>query len=1802
MFEKFKQLLRVKEGEIDSGLKDQSEKKGTNKNKYLIFVIGLVLLFGLALSGLSLFDKPKPSTILFSLAKEKGASLTIAKKEKLILKSNYDFAPSDLNKLLVIRPATQFKIQKKTKWFSFLHLAKAETEDLSLSNEFEIIPEQDLSEGKIVNIEIAKSSDFVIDHDYSWAFQVEAPFQMISSFPGNEARDVPLNIGIELTFNRDKLINIENSIVFEPALKGKFENNLTNVTFVPEGDLQEKTIYKVTVKKGLGYEAGQGLTESDFSFSFETRSRENEESNSRANWSRDYFQFRPGAKSFLNFYVPDSKMFPYDPVGATPPEITIYKFQNSTDFRSEYFRFTNLAYKWSNWKKEIYAPEKAPIHSSFVASVIKKDWQYMIEAPETLENGYYVFEMKIQDDISFTFVQKSPIAFYYSLLNTNGLIWLYDYENKKPAEGMEIKFFSKDGDISLGKTNNDGLLEFDTPAELQAIKDKIVETPVYFEAEKNGLPNYVIISSDTGLVKQDKFWNFLSCDRPIYQIKDKINYWGVAKGRDTDLTEKKLSVGLYSTWMGGDDPLVASDVLVTPFDTFSGNLSYAGIDPGYYYLIAKYNDEVVSQVSVQIFAYTKPMYKLEVKSDRENYWVGDEVTFKVSASFFDGTALSGQKLNYNISWRDGQNNPKEIVLDEKGEATVRYKPEYFFDDTENNWTYYPRSLHIDFSPAMAEEAQISGAKDVSVYGPDIYLQSSSAKIEQDKYRFEARVNKIDINSNDYIGLPEAGQSLSAKIVKYYYVETLLGETYDPIYKVKVKNYSYDIKTEEVETLQGITGADGKWIFEKNLKTIESGWYIVNFSGEDKNKRQVRSQSYSGYEVFPDGDLSLSLKNTDLEKAASGYKIGDAINFTTLKQGKGVPIDNKILYYRYTDKIGKAEVTSAETLDDVFAESYVPSLRFTAVIAGPEGFLESGSELVQFDSNEHKLDIDIKTDKEKYRPKEKIKVELNVKDKSKNNIKAAINVASVDEAIFNVVPYSFQGEILDSLYAPLSSWPVSKATVFFSKNNGAEKGGCFIAGTMILTEQGEEPIESIHVGDVVLTKNSEKDINLKPAIVQGISNHLVHSYITINKKLNLTIEHVIFLNGKWQEAGKAKLGDDLLGLDGNIIKVRSIDLISADNTRVYNILVGKYHTYFASDIYVHNAEKGGGGDTRTNFIDVPLYTEVMSDEKGYASVEFTAPDNITSWRLTANAYDAKKMLAGSNYGLIPVGLPLFTDIVLNKFYLAGDAPILKLRAFGTGLRNDLPIEFTLKCPELALDKVVVASSSEIEVPIGTLKEGDYKISLSAKQGSLNDTVQRDLHVVDNYFRQGQTSATKVADGQAQIKGNEGGFTNVAFVDTGVGKYFADIVSLSYSGDLRSDRYVASFYGRKLLEKYFGKKTEEENLDLSAYYKNGLSLFPYGDDNLELTAKLADLSKDYLSTNFIKTYLNSVISDNKADIRRISIALYGLASLGEPILDMVDSVKNSDKLDDESRLYLGLALVKIGARESAREMYSEISNKFVEYKGGLLFKTSEDQNNNMTLTAMTALLSSYLNEENDLEKLWMVISTNDNTKIAIELEKIMIISNELVKRNKEQITFSYKTLSGSGDADLSEGKNFSLYLSDADLKSLTFANVKGEASAISFFEEGIDPKSLAPNSNLSISRKYLLDKKEATELREGSLVLVSLKQKINDKLADTAYQIVDYLPAGLKPVTEVYQPYFQADEACDPIWYPSKIIDNAVYFSTGKWFQKTDKCSERTMNYYARVVNKGEFRAQPAIIQSIESTDILNISDEKNITIK
>jgi len=142
--------------------------------------------------------------------------------------------------------------------------------------------------------------------------------------------------------------------------------------------------------------------------------------------------------------------------------------------------------------------------------------------------------------------------------------------------------------------------------------------------------------------------------------------------------------------------------------------------------------------------------------------------------------------------------------------------------------------------------------------------------------------------------------------------------------------------------------------------------------------------------------------------------------------------------------------------------------------------------------------------------------------------------------------------------------------------GMQSCNCFTAGTTVLTEDGEVPIEQIQVGDKVLAKDEETgDTAFKE--VEWLFQREVDATYNLHigdTVISTTDEHPFWIVDKgWVKAADLEAGYILVDTHGNEVRIDDIEIVH-EKTVVYNFMVKDYHTYFVSNlgIWTHNACK------------------------------------------------------------------------------------------------------------------------------------------------------------------------------------------------------------------------------------------------------------------------------------------------------------------------------------------------------------------------------------------------------------------------------------------------------------------------------------------------------------------------------------------------------------------------------------------------------------------------------------------------------
>ena len=137
------------------------------------------------------------------------------------------------------------------------------------------------------------------------------------------------------------------------------------------------------------------------------------------------------------------------------------------------------------------------------------------------------------------------------------------------------------------------------------------------------------------------------------------------------------------------------------------------------------------------------------------------------------------------------------------------------------------------------------------------------------------------------------------------------------------------------------------------------------------------------------------------------------------------------------------------------------------------------------------------------------------------------------------------------------------------------GNCFVAGTLVLCEDGYKKIEDIQVGDKVLAYNEQIGKQDYKEVVRLFRNESTDWIgLTINgEEIVSTPGHKYYLpqTKQWVSAIDLQIGDTVLLSNNNQTVIESKREIHYNTPRItYNFEVEDYHTYYVgTGVLVHN---------------------------------------------------------------------------------------------------------------------------------------------------------------------------------------------------------------------------------------------------------------------------------------------------------------------------------------------------------------------------------------------------------------------------------------------------------------------------------------------------------------------------------------------------------------------------------------------------------------------------------------------------------
>jgi len=1619
--------------------------------------------------------------------------------------------------------------------------------------EYKVEPAQNLNNNTVYNFTIKSLNEGQYE-EFSWAYQVKDEFKIYGTLPGNETSGVPINSGIEINFSHENFDPqlAQDYFTLTPAAEGTFEKHGRVLVFVPTNGLKPGTIYTATFKAGFPLKDSDKKLAQDEVFKFETGVAT---LSTGAFFRFNQDQYEIGTDQAVALPVGWSKI----EGGTSDVNLKIYKFANIDDYLN-IIKDRNELPSWAQYAQRNYNYDLSQLNyqGEYEGQIEELNYRQFVHVPTAnLETGYYLFEATNNGQISKALVQITDLSSYVSATKDGVIAWVNDVNTGNAVKDAKVEIIGQDKTV---KTNGEGIATFNLNLENSNNLLLKISSP----DAKTQISNLHIYDYQKEGSKLGDYWYSFMTDRPVYLPNDTIQFWGFLKPKSNAAQVSDLRVELSEGFWGPRTFVGQVDIQPNQNNTFRGHIDIDDMPNGYFTMNLYSGDTLLTTEFVSIQTYNKPTYEVAVETEKRAMFYDENTHITIDSRFFDGTPVPNMTFHYNIN--------DQIKTDANGHYEFDYVPKTFETCSDfGDYCGITRYDSLNFDPAPKEDSMIGGSVGLRIFGTRLNIKAKTIT-EGETATVNINTNWIDLselndNENtqyyDYIGDTAANREVQGKIVEKWTEKVEVGEEYDFINKITTKKYDYIKHQRDIDQFTVETDQNGEATYK--FEMTPGRWYNIYLKSPDNEGKLSHKKTYA----YHGGDdeytfLQVKVLNYDEDYGPYDFDLGETVETGIIANQNLISEDSegRFLFVQYNNGLSEYAVKSKPRYNFTMGQNQIPGANVEGVWFNGRTYQFAWGETVHFNPENKAINIDVKPAEESYEPGDKATIKVKTTDIDGRAVQSEVLLNLVDEAYYNLY-YESANNPLDDLYGTVIS---GKYADYITHRNPLEvtelgMGGCFVAGTKILmADWSQKNIEDVREGDYIYTKASPHSDQMIKAKVVDTVEHDVAEYLIINEELEVTPVHIVFANNDWKLAGDLKVGDIMLGLDGQEIQIDSIRQVKRP-VKVYNFEVENFHTYFADGYYVHN-DKGGGA--RSDFKDNALFNTITTNGNGEGQITFELPDNITTWRVTAIAIDPNDLKAGRGSGAVKVTLPFFGDFVMNDEYSVKDKPRIGLRAYGADINADTDVEFKID------DETINGKAySQVDYTLPDLEIGEHEIQLDVKAGNLKDSLIETYEVKGSRLKEHKIELIPSVDEDTKIPTPDEGYSEVWFMDAGLGSYYYKLIRLYYTEGERLEQVVGQAAAVDLLKEYFDVDlTPRLDVNITDYQgDNGtLRLIPYGSGDLRLSAlALAmDPNPKRFRESSLTEYFNEIYTNTDSNFEEIVLSLLGLAALDEPVLNSLQTIKDEPTLTLSEKLYIGLAFAELGSKADAKAIYNDVKDE--------LKQTPYDTSLGVVLAAAVGDLDNAM-----LLRDW--VYKNPNKDDVINLYELGYIKHAIKLANPNQVKFKARIGNTEKDVQLDKCETFSAYVHR--MKGMSIADLEGDLAAVVYYDKSIEPSQFKKDDRINITRTYSVDGIETNNFVEGEIVKVRLDISANG-LDERYFKIVDILPSGLKVMSGNRSPY--------------NVYNQEVHYgwSTESYY--------KYIEYYATVVNSGTFYADPTRIYDYRDPSIANITEPDFITIK
>lgn len=857
----------------------------------------------------------------------------------------------------------------------------------------------------------SKEGQFTLDTDFVLPFTTVGLPIVVTSQPAEGTKDAP-RYGVQIDFsNPMSSEDIDKFIKIEPRIENQFNDlneNLEQQMLTINGDFLPSTNYTVTLSKDWKDKYGQKMPY-DFVLKFDTARVVPD----LAFIGRKQFGLIDGYNTQYQQVL--------QAINVSQIKISLEKVDVNQIWSFLTTGKTSTTASLGTWS--IMSPN--PLNEVV---------EIPVDLSQKVQNsGLYVMHANTTEtdtNLRQAFI-VSKTALSLKAFPSGGLVWATDLKSGQPVENMKISLLQGPNKTLLhGTTDHDGFFSFSWPAGFTMSENDYYSLPtVLVVGEKEG--DMAIVSNEYSWNQGIEPWNYhisqsyapekirsyLTTDRPLYQPGQEIFLKGIYR-EDFDTSYKVLNAGIKvkaTITNAQGDSIWEKDLQTDSHGSVSDTFTLPTSAPVGRYVLNTIIDNQYFGTEFMVQEYKKPLFQIDLKTNKDEYIRDEEIGVDVSASYYFGAPLAHANLTYRV-----------------------YSDDYFFDRAPGYFSFSDFSSECFYCEPSGTTGKLWTEKTITTDNQGNARFTIPATFDDEK---ESQLLSIEVGVED----PNTHEMIyMTKEVVVHKAEFYIG----------VANQNYVVKQKENATfLIQSANINGKprgningeaQLFKREYKTIKKrgvdGFFYYDTSFNDtlvkttsfatnhEGKGQIvftipeggqhhvvlRSSDSKGHGMTAATDIWASSENyinwgrdnndmMEIIPDKDEYTIGDTAKLLVKSPYEGVKAmltieRNGILERKIIDI-----PTTATVIEVPLKPEYLPNV-FVSVLAvkgygkdNAPGF-KLGYINLRLDNLPRKLTISLIPDKTSYEPGNVVSVDMEVKDADGKPITGDFAVAVVDQGL------------------------------------------------------------------------------------------------------------------------------------------------------------------------------------------------------------------------------------------------------------------------------------------------------------------------------------------------------------------------------------------------------------------------------------------------------------------------------------------------------------------------------------------------------------------------------------------------------------------------------------------------------------------------------------------------------------------------------------------------------------------------------------------------------------------------------------